>query len=192
MPILASKMIFWGEGGEGGGWSQFWWKQIRLVSSIHSYLWAKSRIKTVRKRNYIVARRAFFTRLVEQAQKTKFFWIDDAWVTGMLGKHRKTHRKHAKCRHVKNWPVKGLCGRCLFVWFPEPHPPPPTHCLCLYKNIQYTYSNREGGGESWTREKGSGATVYKARSKIPTWLTVSPVYKLWYSPAAKSLYRWNF
>jgi hypothetical protein len=26
-----------------------------------------------------------FYRLVEQAQKTKFFWIDDAWVTGMLG-----------------------------------------------------------------------------------------------------------
>jgi hypothetical protein len=27
-----------------------------------------------------------FARLVEQAQKTRFFWIDDAWVTGMLGK----------------------------------------------------------------------------------------------------------
>ena len=27
-----------------------------------------------------------FPRLVEQAQKTRFFWIDDAWVTGMLGK----------------------------------------------------------------------------------------------------------
>lgn len=43
----------------------------------------------MQKRNNIVARRAFFTRLVEQAQKTKFFWIDDAWVTGMLGKHNK-------------------------------------------------------------------------------------------------------
>jgi hypothetical protein len=42
----------------------------------------------VRKGNDIAARRAFFTRLVEQAQKTKFFWIDDAWVTGMLGKRR--------------------------------------------------------------------------------------------------------
>jgi hypothetical protein len=43
----------------------------------------------VRKRINVVARRAFFTRLVEQAQKTKFFGIDDAWVTGMLGKHNK-------------------------------------------------------------------------------------------------------
>ena len=24
----------------------------------------------------------------------------------------------AKCHHLKNWPVKGLCGRCLFVWGP--------------------------------------------------------------------------
>jgi hypothetical protein len=30
-----------------------------------------------------------FLRLVEQAQKTRFFWIDDAWVTGMLGKQNR-------------------------------------------------------------------------------------------------------
>ncbi len=30
-----------------------------------------------------------------------------------------------------------------------------------------------------TREKVRGATVHKAGSKISTWLTVSPVYKLW-------------
>ncbi len=24
----------------------------------------------------------------------------------------------AKCHHLKNWPVNGLCGRCLFVWGP--------------------------------------------------------------------------
>ncbi len=29
------------------------------------------------------------------------------------------------CRHLKKRPVKGLCGRCLSVWGPEPHTPPP-------------------------------------------------------------------
>ncbi len=75
----------------------------------------------------------------------------------------------------KNLPVKRLCGRCLSVWGPEPHTsPPPLHTV-LYTVIKYTYSHREGGrGESWTREKVRGATVHKAGSKIPTWLTVSP------------------
>jgi hypothetical protein len=41
-----------------------------------------------------------------------------------------------------------------------------------------------------TREKVRGATVHKAGSKIPTWLTVSAVYKP-ETPAAKSLYRSN-
>ncbi len=27
----------------------------------------------------------------------------------------------AKCRHLKRLPVKGLRGRCLSVWGPEPH-----------------------------------------------------------------------
>jgi hypothetical protein len=39
------------------------------------------------------------------------------------------------------------------------------------------------------REKVRMAIVHKAGSKIPTWLTVSLVYKLWKTPAAKSLYR---
>jgi hypothetical protein len=45
---------------------------------------------------------------------------------------------NAKCIHLKNRPVKGLCGSCLSVWGPEP---PYT----LYTCIQYTYSIREGG-----------------------------------------------
>ncbi len=32
---------------------------------------------------------------------------------------------NAKCRHLKNWPVQGLCGRRLSVRCPEP--PPPLH-----------------------------------------------------------------
>jgi hypothetical protein len=45
------------------------------------------------------------------------------------------------------------------------------------------------GKESWTREKVREATVHKAGSKLPIWLTyVSPFYKLWLTPA-KSLYK---
>ncbi len=44
-------------------------------------------------------------------------------------------------------------------------------------------------GESGAREKVRGLTVHKDGSKIPIWLTVSPVYKLWWTPAAKSIYR---
>ncbi len=54
------------------------------------------------------------------------------------------------------------------------HPP-----YTLYTCIQYTFSHREGG-ESWTREKVRGPTVHKAGSKIQTWLTLSPVYKLFF------------
>ncbi len=98
-----------------------------------------------------------------------------------------------KYRHLKNWPVKGHCGRCLSVWgfesvkiksvkllqsmvsnmTQQTPPPPPSHTLSdLY--LLYILWHRRGG-ESWTREKVRGATAHKAGSKIPTWLTVSPV-----------------
>jgi hypothetical protein len=41
----------------------------------------------------------------------------------------------------------------------------------------HTYSHREEE-ESLTREKVRGATIHKAGLKIPTSLTVSPVYNL--------------
>ncbi len=91
------------------------------------------------------------------------------------------HRNQSKMPSSKkfNVPVNGLCGRCL--WYPHPL----THCMRTC-----TYSHREGReGVRKTREKVRGATVHKAGSKIPTWLNISPVYKLWYwTPAAKSLY----
>ncbi len=52
-------------------------------------------------------------------------------------------------------------------------PPPPSHKLSVY-NVLWLW---KGGGGRWTREKFRGAIVHKAGSKIPTWLTVSPVYK---------------
>ncbi len=90
----------------------------------------------------------------------------------------------AKCRHLKNLPVKGLCGRCLSVWGSLPSfdaiPYTPPYTLYTYIRVYCipTYSHRErGGGGKLTREKVRGATIHKAGSKIPTWLTVSPVYK---------------
>ncbi len=54
----------------------------------------------------------------------------------------------------------------------NPITPPPLHTV-------YLFTQGKGGGESLTREKGRGAIVHKARSKISTFLTASPVYKLW-------------
>jgi hypothetical protein len=32
----------------------------------------------------------------------------------------------------KNLPVKGLCGKSLSAWGPEPHPPPPVYPVYLF------------------------------------------------------------
>jgi hypothetical protein len=50
---------------------------------------------------------------------------------------------NAKFSHLKNWPVKGLCGRCLSVWGPKPltTPPPPLHLYTVY-----LFTQRLGGG----------------------------------------------
>ncbi len=88
---------------------------------------------------------------------------------------------NSKCRL---WPVKVLGGRCLSVWGPPPPPmtpyPPLTNCIRVYIILMYT---EKGGERANQRECYWGITVvHKAkagRSKIPTWLTVSPVYKLY-------------
>ncbi len=66
---------------------------------------------------------------------------------------------NAKCRHQKNRPVKGLCGRCLSFWRPEPHPTPP--CILLYSILMHPSK----GGELNQRGNSSQSWV-----KIPTWL----------------------
>jgi hypothetical protein len=104
--------------------------------------------------------------------------------SAMNGKN--THRR--QCKMCKMSSSKKIYLKRDFACLSETQnliPPPP---LKLYKCIQYLFIQREVGG-CWTREKDRGATGHKAGSKIPTWLTVSPVYKLWYTPAAKSLYR---
>jgi hypothetical protein len=46
---------------------------------------------------------------------------------------------NAKCRHLKDWPVKGLCGRCLSVWGPFP----PRFSFGVVK--QFYYIGSESG-----------------------------------------------
>ncbi len=59
---------------------------------------------------------------------------------------------NAKCRHLKkNWPVNGLCSRCLSVWGPVPQAT-PSHTV-LYTCIQDTYSHSEGGKEKVEPER---------------------------------------
>ncbi len=61
------------------------------------------------------------------------------------------------------------------------HTPIPfqPHTVCIYCTL--TMGRGEGRGR-WTREKVKEAIVHKAGSKILTWLTVSPVYKLFWTP----------
>jgi hypothetical protein len=44
----------------------------------------------------------------------------------------------------KNLPVKGLCGRCLFVCGTEPHSP-PLHTVYVHTVYQFTQGRGEGG-----------------------------------------------
>jgi hypothetical protein len=85
---------------------------------------------------------------------------------------------NAKCRHLKKWPVKGLCGRCLSVWGQQPYTHPPYTCIVNVYTVYFFTQVREEGWEL-NQRAGRWATVHKAGSKIPSWLTVSPVYKLW-------------
>jgi hypothetical protein len=67
----------------------------------------------------------------------------------------------AKCRHLKNWPVRDFAAG---VYLSEaPSPPmtlsPPLHNVYVYTVYLYLYT--QGGGEL-TREKVRGATVHKA------------------------------
>ncbi len=99
----------------------------------------------------------------------KYLWIE-------------TYRRQCKMSSSKkNWPVKckeiGAAG----VYLSEVQNPIPFSTYTLYTCIQYTYSHREKGwgGEGWTREMVRWATVHKAGSKMPTLLTVPPLYKPW-------------
>jgi hypothetical protein len=84
---------------------------------------------------------------------------------------------NAKCRHPKKLACQGTLRQVFICLRPRTpyHPPPPpiTHCKRVYITVYLILQGRGGRRESWTREKWRGATVHKAGSKIPTWLTVS-------------------
>ncbi len=107
-------------------------------------------------------------------------WVGCAWLFVWGQRKIRLIEGNAKCRYLKNWPVKGLCGRCFICLrpppLPWPHIPPPLHTVYVY--AVYLFTQEKGGGEL-TSEKVRGAIVAQSRSKIPTWLTVSPVYKLY-------------
>jgi hypothetical protein len=105
--------------------------------------------------------------------------LEHAWQRhGALQSRRRKillRESSANCRYLKKLTCKGTLRRLFICLRPPPLPwPPPLHTV--YMCIQYTYSHMEGG--ELTREKVRGATVHKVGSKIPTWLTVSLVYKL--------------
>jgi hypothetical protein len=84
---------------------------------------------------------------------------------------------NAKCRYLR--PVKILCGRC-FICLRPPYSPPLTHCICVYSILIHT-GKGEGGANQREVKRGNSS---QSRSKIPTWLTASPVYNAIVSPRA--------
>ncbi len=98
---------------------------------------------------------------------------------------------NSKCRHLKNWPLKGLCAGVYLSEAQNPKPPPP-HLHTVYVYTVYLFTQREGRGN-----RGVYITVTKLGWKYQhywmyagNWL--SPVYKLWWTFAAKALYRTIF
>ncbi len=88
---------------------------------------------------------------------------------------------NAKCRRLKTYPLKGLCGRFFSVWGPEPHtPPPPPHTHTVYLYIVYLFTQGRGGGFNQREgEKGNSSqnwfentnTLWKRVSHfpVPSW-----------------------
>ncbi len=68
---------------------------------------------------------------------------------------------------------------------PIPSPPPPP---CYTHEYILILTGRGGGGFMWTSEKVSASS--REGSKIPTWLTVSPVYKLYNAPVKATFRAW--
>ncbi len=109
----------------------------------------------------------------------------------------------AKCRHLKKLTCKGTLRQgfirvyrlgiqsVLLVFRPSfvncctsnllsgSTLPPSLHTVKVSTVYLFKQGRGGGGRESSTREKGRRAPVHKAGSKLPTWLIVSPVYKLW-------------
>ncbi len=91
----------------------------------------------------------------------------------------------AKCRHIKNWPLKGLCGRCLsefmnsalrtvapltFCLAQHSHPHPLSQCQSALLNTDSVWLG--GGGGCWDHPKqkarrGGGLRQINTCRKVP-------------------------
>jgi hypothetical protein len=92
--------------------------------------------------------------------------------------HRKIRliESNAKCRYLKNLPVKGLCARCFIRLSPSrlllPHTPPlhTVYVYCIHYNYNtvylFTQGRRGGGGGGANQRKIRGAIVHKAGQKF--------------------------
>ncbi len=84
---------------------------------------------------------------------------------------------NAKCRYLKKLTCKGT-SRQVFNLSEAPSPPippyspPSTHCIRVYK-----FTRGRWGVPN--KKKDYRGNISQSRSKISTWLTVSPVYKLY-------------
>ncbi len=96
----------------------------------------------------------------------------------------------------KKLTCKGILRQVLSVWGPESHYPPLTHCTVQYTRKQYTYSHMEGGGGRGELNQRKGERGDRGEHRSQSWVQntniternwLSPVYKLWETPAAKSL-----
>jgi hypothetical protein len=105
--------------------------------------------------------------------------------------YRPLKDKAHKCRHLKKLTCNGTLRQVFIRLRARTLYPPPLHTVFTKLHVYTVYlftQGRRGRGESWTREKGRGATVHKAKWKIPTWLTASPILYL-NSDRHLSLYR---
>ncbi len=103
----------------------------------------------------------------------------------------------ATCRHLEKRPVKELCGICLYVWGPEP-PPPPTHCilvLFLYTVYLFTQGREEVLRIGSVEPERRSTAVHKLGRKYQhdrLYLqSINSDKQLPQSPYTRSIFRWR-
>ncbi len=176
--VTAAVWIGWGR--SVGHWLPAWWPQGRAHSLQVSTVQLITLSHTVSQPWNVMHINNFFGifRKLSCGKHSRsfsiFFW-------DFLNKHIRKHLKVNKHEIWKNHNLSQILFRFKEIYngygLPGILPPHRRRIILVEGNAK---CHMEGGrGESWTREKVKGATAHKAGSKRPTYLTVSPVYKLW-------------
>ncbi len=103
---------------------------------------------------------------------------------------------NAKCRYLKKLSCSGTLWQAFNLsWGPIPSYDPHTPPYPLYTCIHYTllipiHTGKGGRGRRANQRKGYRGNSSQSRSKTPTWLTVSPVDKLYYTPVKTTFRVW--